>query len=319
VLPTGIDNVPGYRLLEPLGTGAFGVVWAAEDRQGRTLALKFIDCRSRPRDLIAAEVRVLRTLSELRHPHIIRLLDVHGCERHLVLVMEKADCNLEDLRQARQRDTGTNISAEQGLDLLAQAADALDFLAEARMPSLSARGLQHCDVKPSNLLLLGGELKVADFGLCAGTSCQTHNGKGWRGTWPYAAPELYHGKPAPGTDQYALAITFCKMVLGERVFWPGARPSDLPASPPINLTRVREREVPVLARALHSQPSLRYPSCRAFIDALRKAAGTARPTKGSGDSKDLFRSELAARVVADPPEDRVGGGSAATIPVVRPG
>jgi serine/threonine protein kinase len=185
--------------------------------------------------------------------------------------MEKADCNLEDLRQAHLLDSGSNIPAEMAVNLLAQAAEALDFLSGARLPGLSLRGLQHCDVKPSNLLMVGSTLKVADFGLCAGTTAPTHSGNSWRGTWPFAAPEVYTGRASPGTDQYALAVTFCALVRGEKAFWPQARPTDAPSSLPVNLTRVREREMLVLTRALHPQPSLRYPTCIAFIDALRKA------------------------------------------------
>jgi serine/threonine protein kinase len=235
------------------------------------VALKFLDGRGRYRDLIGAEIRVLRALSGLRHPNIIRLIDVHASAQNLVLIMERADCNLADLRQASMEDAGTNLSPDLALRLVSQAAEALDFLAGLSLPALGSRGLQHCDIKPSNLLLLGDTLKVADFGLCAGTGWQTHQGKGWRGTWPYAAPELYDGRPAAGTDQYALAVTFCEMVWGERAFWPGAKPTDAPTSQPVNLSRVREREMLVLTRALHPQSSLRYPTCRAFVDALRRA------------------------------------------------
>jgi serine/threonine protein kinase len=127
--------------------------------------------------------------------------------------------------------------------------------------------LQHCDVKPSNLLLLGDQIKVADFGLCAGSGAYTHK-RGWKGTLPYAAPELFKGAAAPGTDQYALAVTFCEMVMGDRPFVKEAIGS--PDRSPIDLTKLREREFPVISRALHPYPSARWPSCKAFIDALRK-------------------------------------------------
>jgi serine/threonine protein kinase len=277
-----VETVAGYDLVEPLGSGALGIVWEARDPEGRAVALKFLDCRTRHRDLIAREVRLLRALGELQHPHIIRLLSVHPCSRHLVLVMEKADGNLEHLRQAYQHEAKVNVPPDHALELLGQAAEALDVLADLSLPGLhvSSRGLQHCDVKPSNLLLLGGSLKVADFGLCVGPGWQTHTKGGWRGTWPYAAPEQYHGRPAPGTDQYALAITDCELVMGDRPFWKDARPGEPPSGRlPIDLGKVREREVPVLARALHPQPSLRYPSCRAFVAALSDAALAPRPPR----------------------------------------
>jgi serine/threonine protein kinase len=272
VLGSGLDQIPGYQLIQQIGAGAFGVVWEAKGRDGEPVALKLLDCRTLSRSQIADEVRVLRALSELRHPHIIRLLSIQPSAHRLVLVMEKADGNLHDLRQVYRQETGKNIPLDHALELLEQAAEALDFLAGLKLPALpSSRGLQHCDIKPSNLLLLGECLKVADFGLCAGTSWQTHTRAGWRGTPPYAAPELYHGKPAVGTDQFALAVTFCNLVMGERPFWKHARPQDAPAGMPIDLTKLREHEVSVIARALHPQPSLRWSSCRAFIDALRQA------------------------------------------------
>jgi serine/threonine protein kinase len=282
VLQEGME-IGGYRLVQQIGAGAFGVVWEAVGPGGAPVALKFLDCRGRHKDLIAGEVRVLRALSELSHPNIVRLLSVHASSRHLVLVMEKADCNLADLHDAYRQEEGRDVPPRVLLDLLGQAAEALDFMASLRLPGLAGgRGLQHCDVKPTNLLVQGDRLKVADFGLCAAAGWQAQGAGGWRGTFPYAAPELFRGRPAAGTDQYALAMTFCETVMGGRPFWPHAREGDPPQGQPIDLTKVREREVGVLARALHPQPWMRYPSCAAFVDALRRAASAPRPeAKGS--------------------------------------
>src|SRR5262249_8891734 len=185
----------------------------------------------------AGEVRMLRGLGELKHPNIIQLHAVIPSARYLVLVMERADCNLTDLRDAYLKETNGNVPPEHALDLVDQAATGLDFLA-ALKTSGAPQGLQHCDVKPSNLLLVGHRLKIADFGLCAGTGWQTHQ-KGWKGTRPYAAPELFHGTAAPGTDQFALAVTFCELVMGERPFWKGAQIDAPPAGMPIDLTKLR--------------------------------------------------------------------------------
>jgi serine/threonine protein kinase len=184
--------------------------------------------------------------------------------------MERADGNLADLRAAYQEHTGGNIPPDHALELLGQAAVALDFLAGLKLPGFScAGGLQHCDVKPSNLLVLGDKLKVADFGLCAGSGWHTHTG-GWKGTRPYAAPELFNGAAVPGTDQYALAVTFCEMVMGERPFFQAA--PNTPTGLPIDLTKLRDKEFPIIARALHPYPSSRWPTCQAFIQELRKVA-----------------------------------------------
>jgi serine/threonine protein kinase len=268
-LEVGLQPMPGYRLVGPLGSGAFGIVWEAERNDGQRVALKFIDCRTRPASIIAGEVRMLRGLTELRHPHFIPLLGVHASTKYLVLEMERADGNLADLHAAYQEQTGGNMPADHALELLDQAAAALDFLAEIKSPVLSAHGLQHCDVKPSNLLIVGETLKVGDFGLCAGSGWQTHTG-GWKGTLPYAAPELFKGSAAPGTDQYALAVTFCELVMGDRAFCKRDSRETAPTCMPIDMTKLRTSEFPVIMRALHPYPSSRWPSCKAFLQSLRK-------------------------------------------------
>jgi serine/threonine protein kinase len=268
------------------------------------VALKFMDCRTRSATMIAGEVRILRGLAELRHPNIISLLGVHASSKYLVLVMERADGNLADLREVYQDQTGGNIPPEHALDLLDQAAEALDFLAEIKLPGvIRAGGLQHCDVKPSNLLLVGDTLKVADFGLCAGSGWQTHTG-GWKGTLPYAAPELYNGSATRGTDQYALAVTFCELVMGDRPFFKTDGKQPPPVGMPLDMTKLREREFPVIVRALHPYPSSRWPSCKAFMQALRKAAiQTRSPTAvrifPRGRSGSIRRSGMMRRSGAD--------------------
>src|SRR5262249_9599572 len=153
---------------------------------------KFQDMRHRNSMQVQSEIRVLNGLRGLSHPNIIQFHGVHASSRYLILIMERADGSLLDLHQAYREEGLKTIPAEHALDLLEQAAQALDFLVDQKLECFNAAspGLQHCDVKPSNLLAVGDTLKVADFGLCASTSWQTHR-NAWRGTPPYAAPELY--------------------------------------------------------------------------------------------------------------------------------
>jgi serine/threonine protein kinase len=278
MLEVGSQPIPGHRLTKPLGAGAFGEVWEAHDPEGKLVALKLLDCRAASPALIGSEIRILRGLSELNHPHFIRMYGVHATADHVVLSMERADGNLDDLRQVYLEETGRNIPADHLLELLEQVAEGLDYLAELKLPGVnpSSRGLQHCDIKPSNLLLLGESMKIADFGLCACTSWQTHF-HGWRGTRPYAAPELFKGQATVGTDQFALCITFLRLCAGDRPFW-NLPPEDMPPSGfPVDLTKLRERELPILVRALHPHPDSRWPTCRDFIHALREISLSCRP------------------------------------------
>lgn len=280
MLEPGMRPLPGFRLGRQLGAGGFGEVWDAVNADGKPVALKFMDCRTKPSGVISAEIRVLRALRDLQHPNIIRLFDVYATSHFIVLSMERADGNLCDLHEVYLEETGKNVPPDHLLEMLEQVAVALDFLAGVRLPGFnsSSRGLQHCDIKPSNLLLVGDTVKIADFGLCAASNWQTHK-NAWKGTPPYAAPELFKGGATTGTDQYALAVTYLRLCAGDRPFWQNNSPSARPLDCGVDMTKVRENELPVIRRALHPLPSCRWPSCQEFIGALRHAVLRHRTTK----------------------------------------
>jgi serine/threonine protein kinase len=276
-LLTEIEPAPGYRLQHRLGAGGFAEVWEATAPDGTGVALKFINARNHDAAMLRGEIRVLRSFASVDHPNLIRLHDVFASTHFLVLCMELADGNLDELRQVYLAQTGANIPPDHVLELLEQAADGLDYLASLRLPGFNqtATGMQHCDVKPTNLLVLDDTVKVADFGLCAGMGQRTHR-RGVRGTPPFAAPELYQGRVCAQTDQYALAVTWCDLVGGRRMFTNtiGADGKPFLAA---DLTKVRTTEVPVLARALNADPTVRYPNCRTFVAELRKAVKLPQP------------------------------------------
>src|SRR5207302_3208300 len=90
--------------------------------------------------------------------------------------------------------------------------------------------IRHCDIKPSNLLLQGQTLKVADFSLATLTSSEMWYHRR-AGTLDYAAPEVFQGRLSERTDQYALAVSYCLLRGGELPF------SDTPASFQSNYVR----------------------------------------------------------------------------------
>jgi serine/threonine protein kinase, bacterial len=282
VLQPGSEPVCGFFLRSRLGVGAFGEVWDARGPDGKLVALKFIDSRTKDGSLLRGEIRILRALSDTGHPKVIRLLGIYASTHYLVLCMERADGTLDELRQMYREVSGRNVAPDHLLDLLTQVAEGLDFISKLRLPgfNLASSGLQHCDIKPSNLLLMGDEVKIADFGLCAAMGEQTHK-HGWRGTPPYAAPELFRGRASATTDQFSLAVTYCDLVAGDRILQP-SRHGPGTETMEVDLTKVRGRERPVLERALSADPSRRWPSCHAFIEALKEVAlgGPANGVRG---------------------------------------
>src|SRR5688500_8253683 len=135
--------------------------------------------------------------------------------------------------------------------------------------------LQQLDVKPENLLLVGGRIKVADFGLVKDIQEATASMMG--GLTPvYAPPEVFEGTPSRRSDQYSLAIVFQEMLTGVLPF-PGKTAAQLAAqhlNAKPRLSSLPAADQPVIARALSKNPKDRFASSRELVNAL-EAAGKA--------------------------------------------
>ncbi|MEA1951465.1 MAG: tubulin-like doman-containing protein, partial [Planctomycetota bacterium] len=129
--------------------------------------------------------------------------------------------------------------------------------------------LQHLDVKPENLLLLGGHTKVGDFGLVKQVQDKTLSLMG--GLTPvYASPEIFDGRPSLQSDQYSLAIVYQEMLTSALPF-PGRTPAQLAiqhASAEPRLGPLPSNEQATIARALAKNPQDRFPNCRAMVESL---------------------------------------------------
>jgi serine/threonine protein kinase len=269
-LQEGLEPFPGYRLKNFLGRGGWGEVWKALRPDGTALALKFLPCDSQ---LAAAqEIRGLQAIRQLQHPHLIRIDQVWCYAGYLVIAMELAEGSLLDLLALYESEFGSGIISEHLCHFLGQAASALDFL-NTRQHTLNGRrvAVRHCDVKPSNVLLVGGVVKVSDFSLATqATSPMWYHRK--YGTLDYAAPEVYQGWLSEWTDQYALAVTYCHLRRGQLPFndTPSSFRADFVRSAP-DLSALSGPEQEVITRALSPVPQNRWPSCTELIKRLTQA------------------------------------------------
>ena len=250
-LEAGVEPFPGYHLRRCLGAGSFGEVWEAVGSHGDLRALKFLPCDGK--NTVAREIRSVQAIGKLRHPHLIRTDRIWCFQRYLVIAMELADGTLADLLQSYIAEGHKAMLPEHVCLLLAEAAEGLDFL-NARRHQINGRvvAIQHCDVKPSNLLLVEDTLKVADFSLSSSISSQVET-RCRSGTLDYCAPEIFQGRLSSQTDQYALAVTYCLLRGGRLPF------NDTPSTfrtdytrPVPDLTMLSATERPLLARALHT-------------------------------------------------------------------
>ncbi|HLW68231.1 MAG TPA: serine/threonine-protein kinase [Gemmataceae bacterium] len=267
LLQPGLEPVPGYRLVEGLGRGGFGEVWKAEAPGGFTVALKFVLLVGRAGP---AETRALDLIRHIRHPNLLATFGSWEKDGLLVIAMELADCTLGDRLAESVRRGRNGIPRDELLGYMLEAAKGLDYL-NSPVHEVDGRenvSVQHRDIKPQNILLIGGGVKVADFGLARllEQTVVSHSGSL---TPLYAPPEFFNGQTTRTSDQYALAITYCQL-RGGRLPFDGnvaqVTAGHLYRAP--DLSMIQEAERPVVLRALAKEPEARWPSCEEFVEAL---------------------------------------------------
>jgi hypothetical protein len=258
------------------------------------VALKFVEVDNGRGE---QEQNSLKLLRESQHPSLITIFGTWYGEKWLVVAMELAERTLQDRLKEAVNTAAPGIPFEELLAYMMTVAEGLDFLNDSRP---DGKHLHHGDIKPHNLLLVSGRVKIADFGLMRMTSRSVTDYSGAR-TDAYAAPEFYKSKSSRNSDQYSLAITYCELRGGRLPFegknsaeWAGAHLYHAP-----DLTMLPDDERPAVARALAKDPHDRWPSCMEFVWAVqRKIAGTVpNGAPSTADNKRLQVEGWADRFV----------------------
>jgi serine/threonine protein kinase len=273
----GAEPVPGIRLVRRIGVGGSGEVWRAEGAGGFPIAVKIVPL-SGPRS--AAHLRGVDIARAVRHPNLLAGFGAWIDDERLILAMELADGSLWDRFLDARAHGLLGIPRVELIDALAQAARAVDYLNDPRHVSGSRGGLgiQHRDLKPQNILLVGGGVKVADLGAARWMEEDVTGHTGTQWTPAYAAPEFFLGATSRHSDQYSLAVTYCHLRAGRLPFAgePGyVMAGHLMREP--DLSTLDEPERPIVARALAKRPEDRWPSCRVLVESLRAAIPPAAP------------------------------------------
>ncbi len=209
-----------YRLLRPLGQGAMGTVWLAEQESPRrSVAVKVVRHglgHSHLRRRFAYEAELL---GRLHHPGIAQIFEAGVVDRaradEAYIVMEYIEGRDPVEWAARE-----NLDTGQRLRLVAQMCDAVQHAHQ--------RGVIHRDLKPSNMLVdAAGHVKILDFGVARAvggdlelTSMHTRAGQ-IVGTLSYMSPEQVAGEPEDvdtRSDVYALGVIAFQLLAGRLPF-----------------------------------------------------------------------------------------------------
>ncbi|MBI1915410.1 MAG: protein kinase [Planctomycetes bacterium] len=262
----------GYRLLEMIGRGSFGDVWRAEAPGGLDAAIKVIS-GARDDERVQRELKALQVIKQLHHPFLLVTQAYWLLEERLVIAMELADGSLEDRLDECRAAGLPGIPLEELIRYFREASEAIDYL--------HANEVLHRDIKPGNLLLLKGHVKVADFGLARLQESVQWMAVTFCGTPKFMAPEVWDRATCAASDQYGLAISYAELRLGRNPIQ-GANPYEVERghrAGAVDLRGLGKEEQEVLLKALAADPEDRYPSCCAFWTALEKAVAPPRPPR----------------------------------------
>ncbi|MGO9112210.1 MAG: protein kinase domain-containing protein, partial [Thermoguttaceae bacterium] len=193
--------------------------------------------------------------------------------QELIIAMGLGDKSLFDRLEECQKESLPGIPQEELLGYLEDSAEAIDFLNRpVHDLGMGQVAIQHCDIKPHNLMIVGGSVQVCDFGLARmmGSDRATTAA----GSIAYAAPEtLIENKPRFSTDQYSLAITYYELKTGKLPYQDDSLAAILDAKreATLDFSDLPDAEKAVLKRATLRNPDERYASCREMLAALRGA------------------------------------------------
>jgi serine/threonine-protein kinase len=262
-----------YRIVAPLGNGASGRVYLADDTQlRRRVAVKVLH------EGMANDVAFLKRFraeaqaaAALNHPNVMHVYDSGADDGVPYLVCEYLGGG--SLRA--MLDAGDRLSVPQALLVGLDTARGLDYA--------HRQGLVHRDIKPANLLFgEEGRLRIGDFGLARAIAeaAWTEPQGMLLGTARYAAPEQAQGHNVDGrADVYALGLVLIEAVTGTVPFSADTTMATLMArcERDVAVPEALGALVPVLERAGRMDPAERCDAAELEVAFMAAAEGMSRP------------------------------------------
>ena len=307
-----------YKILGELGRGAMGIVYRAEDPVlERQLAIKTVFVPADDADRREYEARFTqeaRAAGKLGHPGIVTIYDV-GREGEMVYMAMELLEGVDLGAQAAIR----RFSVTEAVSIVERVADALAFAHD--------RGVVHRDIKPPNIMLVGGgRVKIMDFGIARMRSSDLKTQTGlMMGTPRYMSPEQVAGRPVDQrSDIFSIGTVLYELLTGSKLFAGNDATqimynvSQLRPAPPSRINR----QVPamldlVVAKAQEKDAGERYQDAHQFAADLRACLNELGVQRADTDTTQrIDRRSRAAQ--ADDQTEKMRDGDA-TLPAIDAG
>jgi serine/threonine-protein kinase len=273
-----LETIGPYKLIRKLATGGMADVYLAQavakPEAPPIVVKKILSHLAHEPKFVEMFLSEAKIASQLRHPNLVKILDLGEHEGEIFLVMEYVDgLTLRGvIRNAAS--TRTQLPLAFCAQVISSACAGLDYAHDFCNPqSGDWLGLIHRDVTPENILLSkDGNVKVVDFGLAKAAAIQSSHTHTLRGKYHYMAPEQFRRKEALDrrVDIYALGVVLYEMVTGVPPYPAQGQLALMRAILQNDIVEASKRRAdvpPALSRILSmalADREKRYATCRAF-------------------------------------------------------